>query len=96
MVPAGEVDFFYEPCAECASRWHEGVVLIEATVESALAGQPDYQGMYPTGRWLVVDEAGIPEIFAPEAAEMALASKMAFITSDIWSALGLPGGETQH
>lgn len=53
----------YEPCDECKEHFAEGVLIVEASETPIGPGQPPIQeGVYPTGRWMVVDE----KVFNPE------------------------------
>ena len=46
----------YEPCGDCQEIRKKGLTLLEATDAPNHEGQPDMQkGVYPTGRWWVVD-----------------------------------------
>lgn len=51
----GTID--YEPCDECKEKFKQGILLVEVSTEPSVKGQfPITEGIYPTGRWYVVDD----------------------------------------
>lgn len=47
----------YEPCDECAEKFKQGILWIEAAASPIVENQaPIAKGAYPTGRWAVTKE----------------------------------------
>lgn len=63
----------YEPCEKCRERFGKNVVLIAVANEPTLEGQPPIQGgLYPTGAYMVVDEAAVNRIYEKDAAKTVM------------------------
>lgn len=73
----------YEPCEECKKMMEQGVMLIQCG---------DNNQDYRTGKYVVVKDQAIPEIFPPEYAEQALKMRAMFVSETAWRNIGLPEG----
>lgn len=80
----GPID--YEPCDKCKGNWAQGITLIEADVSPQSENQPEIQkGLYPTGRFLVLNPDAAERIFTPETAADALKHRMCFIDLEVFA-----------
>jgi len=43
----------YNPCNSCKELMSKGITMMEASDTPGNDVQPDFQGYYPTGRWLL-------------------------------------------
>jgi hypothetical protein len=79
----------YEPCAECASNFAKGVVLIECTTRQKHEKQTEIQvGLYPTGNWLVMTREAVMRLFQPiELAKQVVTMGKAFIEPEAFAKL---------
>lgn len=74
----------YEPCDECSAKWKTGVVLIEANTIPSFDNQPPVQeGVYPTGRYIVVKESGM-RIFEESVAEEMRKKHLGFVEHELF------------
>lgn len=56
--------FSYDPCPECKEQFSQGVWIIEASTEPTTRGAQEIQeGVYPTGRMVVVTEEFVTREF---------------------------------
>ena len=55
----------YEPCDKCKEQWAKGVALIEVTSVPFPDNRPAIQGVYPTGRCVVVVPEALKGDFKP-------------------------------
>lgn len=70
----------YEPCPKCKDGMESGITLIEASAFPVQDGQPPIQnGVYPTGRFIVVREEAISRIFDPSIAQQCVKARKAFL-----------------
>ena len=70
----------YEPCDKCKGHWAQGITLIEAGMSPQSENQPEMQkGVYPTGRFLVLNPEAVERIFNPDAAADVLKHRMCFM-----------------
>lgn len=57
----------YEPCDDCAEKWKMGIVVIEVLNSPLSEGQsPISEGMYPTGRHVVVKREAMEQIISDD------------------------------
>lgn len=57
----------YEPCDECKKNMELGFTIVEATGEpNALTSMPIQDGIYPTGRYVVIKKEAAIKIFGYE------------------------------
>lgn len=57
----------YEPCDKCRDEMGEGFTCIEVNTFPNQEGQlPMQEGIYPTGRWLVIKKESAKSVFPPE------------------------------
>lgn len=79
----------YEPRDECKAQMERGVTLAEC-VESPHDERPPIQdGLWPTGRWVVVTPEAFERVFGAEAASDVLRAGKAFIAKDAFEQMGL-------
>lgn len=72
----------YEPCEKCKSNFALGVLLMEAANEPTFDGQPEMQeGVYPTGRCVVIKPEAAKRMFNCDVREKA------FVDRETWSML---------
>ena len=78
----------YEPCDNCKKLWDSGIVLIEASENPIYdEKQPAFHGAYPSGRFIVMTEKGVREIFDSNTAESVIERKMGFMDQRTMEAL---------
>jgi hypothetical protein len=82
----------YDQCDSCAEAMEKGVTLIEAQMDvPVIEGQHPMQkiagghDVYPTGKWAVVSEKIVPEIF--QMHENILEEGCAFVDVEAWKKL---------
>ena len=98
----------YEPCESCKQKFDTGVALIEVSEVPGASTQPpitaregtDY---YPTGRYIVVNDAGVSAAFLPDMAKTLLEKRRAYLHTEAFAQLmagfrasGADGSETEQ
>lgn len=54
----------YDPCPKCRENWNIGIVCLEAVTEQPMDNRPPIQeGVYPTGRYVVIKEEAAERVF---------------------------------
>lgn len=62
----------YNPCDECAQKWAQGVTVIEVNTFPVQDNQmPIQDGLYPTGRHVVMKPEGAVDLFTDESLHKA-------------------------
>jgi len=69
----------YEPCDKCKAQWEQGILLMEAGKSPQSDGQPELNGAYPTGRYMVMRLSAVERAFSPDVATSILKSRKAFL-----------------
>jgi hypothetical protein len=76
-----------EPCDKCKSWMEKGVILIEVSEKLT----EDEQNPYRCGGWSVLRDEAIKRMpFDDEVLEDMLTRRVAFITDEVWTRLGIP------
>ena len=70
----------YEPCNKCKQNMDENNVIIEVSIEPN-NNKPIKDGFYPTGRWFLVPNEKITQIFSEEICKQ---SKIFMIEPNVW------------
>lgn len=93
----------YEPCKECAARIGDGIAIIEMSLEPTSDEQPsvavDGKDCFPTGRYLVLDEKNVFDIFTKKAGDEVLKQRRALVPVELFNLLAGDidaKEETQH
>ena len=73
------------PCEQCAEWMRRGCILI-----SIRDGEPQSRDPYRTGRFAVMIDDAVQRIFDPNAAELILKCRFAFIEDSAWDKIGIP------
>lgn len=69
----------YEPCEKCKQNFALGVLLMEADTVPSFDGQPEMQnGVYPTGRFVVVKREAADRMFNCKVGDKAFVDRQAF------------------
>lgn len=87
----------YTPCHACRQKFNDGILFAEVETEPQSPGQfpiseqqvdnaPE-SPLYPTGRYIVVNEDFVPQIMKDEAAKECLMSRHALVTREIFELL---------
>lgn len=81
----------FEPCNECQGHMSMGFTLMEATSKPNQYSSVPYQnGVYPTGRYAVVDPKAIHRIFGDASAQRG---GKAFLDAQVFQEMLMNGGE---
>jgi len=84
--------YTYEPCDKCKANMAMGITLMEIETTAPRDGVPPIvEGVWPTGRWVVLKEEVAERTFQPESFKQdVLRQRKAFVPSVDWKKLGLP------
>lgn len=70
----------YEPCDKCKSQFAQGVQIMECSTRPLTEGQPEIQqGVYPTGRMVVVTLDFVNRAFDAAMARVCCEKRKAFM-----------------
>lgn len=72
----------YEPCDKCKALFAQGILLLGVTQHVSDDRPPIQEGLYPTGRYIIVRPAFITRRFDKEMAEKILNEGKALIADD--------------
>ena len=82
---------FYRPCTGCAAMMRLGLTLIGSKTEKAsippIAKAPNQPDIYPTGRWVVLEENLARKVMGEKMVETMKQSGKAIIPDDIVKAV---------
>ncbi len=79
----------FEPCNECREHMSRGFTLMEATSRPNQYSSTAYQnGVYPTGRYVVVDPKAVYRIFGDTSAQQG---GKAFLDSQVFQKMFMNG-----
>lgn len=89
----------YDPCETCISNMEMGITIAEVSDRPVHDGQMAINGTrrdphpinaaYPTGRWCVVREGAVEEIFTEDVLPAILKHRKAYTDRETFDALGL-------
>ena len=66
----------YTPCQKCQDQMAQGITFVEARPTDPTDNTPEIQeGVQPTGRWIVVREEVVQEMFHPELVEQLMKTR---------------------
>lgn len=86
-----------EPCTKCQEGMAQGITLMEASPKRLMENMPAIQeGIYATGRWIVVKEEAIPGMFNPEMEEALLKSRKGFVEVGVFDMLLPPDQQPEE
>lgn len=82
-----------EPCDQCKHFMERGVILIEVDE----AKTTDRNNPYRAGGWCVIKDEAIARIITDAAMrEQILKSRVAFLPTEVWDAIGIQRGNGTH
>ena len=75
----------YDPCDKCTDNMSTGITLLEAVEHPNFGGQPSItkNGLFPTGRWAVLDEDMVQHVFEGKVAQELLKTRRAFVEEGV-------------
>jgi hypothetical protein len=79
----------YEPCDTCKDSFSKGFTVVEADTKPFTEGQPPMDakgGIFPSGRFVVLTEAGLNRLFNAETVEVMKQKKRAFMDVEAFKA----------
>lgn len=76
-----------EPCATCKGRMAQGIAIIEACRSPREGAIQVSEGVYVTGRWMVVRESAAERVFDPTVLPQILRVRKCFLEPDAFEAM---------
>lgn len=85
-VTAGPMD--HTPCKACQEKLQSHVWIVEAAHTPQHIGQTSTEnGLYPTGRYVQLNEEQVDKLFGSDTAQIILQTRMAYMNFDAYQLL---------